>query len=81
MFDTYEAARALGMRFKWRHGEYIAVLDVPDDAPLSLVGPDHKGHWLIYERTGGTIYEPAANTLREYVIQIVHGPSTASISF
>lgn len=80
LFDTYEAIRALAPRLRppWKHGEYIAVLDVPEDAPFVFRGPDHKGHWLAYDAEGGTIVERSAEIMRTYVVEIIHGPSVES---
>jgi hypothetical protein len=75
VFDTYQAARQLGLRFKWRHGEYIAVLQVPDNAPIAYSGPDRRGHWLLYDVDGRMLVENSAAILLDYVIRVVHGPS------
>jgi hypothetical protein len=40
MFTSYEAVRKLGVLFKWKHGEWVAVLRIPDTAPLTIEGPD-----------------------------------------
>jgi hypothetical protein len=79
VFDTYEAVRALALRLRppWRRGEYIAVLEIPDDAPFTYKGPDHKGHWMLYNASGGTILERDADLLLSYAVQVVHGPSIA----
>lgn len=52
VFDTYRGARWLGMDFGWRHGEFIAELDIPDGAPITSTEPDHKGHLLLYGADG-----------------------------
>jgi hypothetical protein len=80
VFDTYEAVRALALRLRppWKHGEYIAVLEIPDDAPFICRGPDHKGHWQVYDADGGMIVERAADLLRTYVVTVIHGPSIAT---
>ena len=51
------------------------MLEIPDDAPFTFKGPDHKGHWKLYEADGGTILEPGAAVLLSYVVGVVHGPS------
>jgi hypothetical protein len=81
VFDSYRAVHALGVRFRWRHGAFVAVLELPDDAPFTLAGPDHKGHWLIYDNDGSTISEHRADAIRRYVVQVVHGPSTPNLPF
>ena len=75
VFDTYQAAKELGLRFRWRHGQYIAILQVPDEAPISYRGPDRRGHWLLYGVDGSMLDDDGAAALLGYVIRVVHGPS------
>jgi hypothetical protein len=77
VLDTYKVARQNGRKFKWRHGEYIAILSIPDDAPFTYKGPEHRGHWMIYDAEGNMLEEKGAELLRRsYVVRVVHGPST-----
>lgn len=76
VLDTYQVARQNGSTFKWRHGEYIAILEIPDDAPVTYKGPDHRGHWMIYDAAGKMLEEDGAELLRAAVARVVHGPST-----
>jgi hypothetical protein len=75
-------ARQNGERFKWRHGEYIAILSIPDDAPFTYAGPEHRGHWMIYDAAGNMLEEAGAELLcRTCVVRVVHGPSTDEVAF
>jgi hypothetical protein len=81
-FDTYGSARRNGKSWKWRHGEYVAVLVIPADAPFTYHGPEHRGHWMIYDANGNMLLEDGAATiLRHHVMHLVHGPSVESYSF
>jgi len=82
VFDTYAAVRAQAMRLRppWKHGEYIAVLEIPDGAPFTYRGPDYKGHWLLYDAAGGMILEAQARLLCSYFVRVVHGPSVPQMS-
>jgi hypothetical protein len=80
-FDTYAAARRNGKSWKWRHGEYIAVLVFPADAPFTFEGPEHRGHWMIYDANGSMVLEDGAEQIcQNYVARLVHGPSVESFS-
>jgi hypothetical protein len=80
-FDTYAAARRNGRSWKWRHGEYIAILVFPADAPFTFEGPEHRGHWLIYDAEGNMLLEKDAEKVcQHYVARVVHGPSVESFS-
>ena len=82
VFDTYEAVRAQAVRLRprWKHGEYIAVLEVPEEAPFAMREYGHKGHWLLYEADGGVILEAGAGLLCSYFVEAVHGPSVSVFS-
>ena len=80
MFTSYEAVRKLGVLFKWKHGEWVAVLKIPDSAPLTIEGPDRNGHVMLYDASGKMIEADLAELLAGYVVQLVHGPSTTSFA-
>jgi hypothetical protein len=81
VLDTYKVARQNGKKFRWRHGEYIAILSIPDDAPFTYKGPEHRGHWMIYDAAGTMLEEEGAKLLRQsYVVRVVHGPSTEEVA-
>jgi hypothetical protein len=67
VFETYAAAWANASLYKWRMGEYIAELVIPDDAPIVYEEPDYKGHLNLY----GT--DPSF--LKSCVVHVAHGPS------
>ena len=71
VFTTYAAARKNAALYRWRMGEYIAELDIPDDAPIDYETPDHKGHLNLYE------VDPAY--LMSCATRVVHGPSVAAL--
>lgn len=82
LFDTEQAVRSLGEdrrgrppRSGWeRIGPFIAILGVPDDAPITLEGPTGAGHWLMYDRDGGMLTEDTAAVLLTYVVRVLRGP-------
>ena len=76
MFDSYRACRENAANFKWRMGELIAELHIPDDAPITYEGPDYRGHLNLYDRSGGMLRDDDADYLLGCVIRVVHGPST-----
>ena len=75
MFDSYRGAKWLGVDFSWRHGEYVAELDVPDGGPITCAEPDHKGHLLLYGADGEMIEVDGAAYLLSRVTRVLHGPS------
>jgi hypothetical protein len=80
VLDTYRVARQNGRKLRWRHGEYIAILQLPDDAPFTYRGPEHRGHWMIYDADGNMLREDGADFLRQHcVVQVLHGPSTPDL--
>jgi len=80
MFTSYEAVRKLGVLFNWKHGEWVAVLRIPQAAPITIEGPDRKGHVVLYDSTGKMIQAELAALISSYVIRLVHGPSVASLA-
>jgi hypothetical protein len=79
--DTYRAAWQFARSWKWKHGHYIAVLQIPHDAPLTFVGPGHRGHWMIYDQNGNALLEDGAELIRRnYVTHVLHGPSVESFT-
>ena len=73
MFKSYAGAWANASLFRWRMGEYIAELEIPDDAGVIYEQPDHKGHL--------NLYDVPAGFLMNCVVRIVHGPSTPPPQF
>ncbi len=78
VFDNEAAARRIGRQRRWKIGEYIATLEIPDDAPLSYSEPDVQGsgHWLLYDAHGRMLDEKSAPYVLRCIVRIVHGPST-----
>jgi hypothetical protein len=79
VFDNLEDVVRLGRQRRWRIGEYIARLSIPDDAPLTYGEPDVEGssRWLIYDATGRALDEDSAAYLLGCLQQFIHGPSIA----
>ncbi|MFN8633630.1 MAG: hypothetical protein U0893_07230 [Chloroflexota bacterium] len=75
MFDNRAAAERVGRARDWRIGEYMVEISIPDDAPLTFVGPGRSGHWLIYNAEGGMLAADQAIMFLAWVVSIVHGPS------
>ncbi len=71
VFTTYAAARQNALMFRWRMGEFIAELEIPDDAPVTYETPDHRNHLNVYD--GDPVY------LRSHVTRVVHGPTTPAL--
>ncbi len=81
MFTTYRSVRQLGILFGWRYGEWVAVLRIPDDAPITFDGPDRKGHVMLYAADGTMLQVAGAEYLRQHcVVDVVHGPSTVDLT-
>ena len=85
VFDTEQVARSLGeerrgrpprpSRSGWeRIGPFIAVLHLPDDAPIVYEGPSGAGHWLLYDEAGRMLTADTARVLLGYVDRILRGP-------
>jgi hypothetical protein len=53
--------------FRWRMGEYIAELEIPEDAGIVYETPDRKGHL--------NLYDIDASFLMSCARRVVHGPS------
>ncbi|MCC6180190.1 MAG: hypothetical protein IT305_33150 [Chloroflexi bacterium] len=75
MRDSYRGVKDLGAVFRWKHGEHIAVLEMPDDAPITYAGPDTRGHVMLYGANGEMIVEEGAAYLLSCVVRVLHGPS------
>jgi hypothetical protein len=73
VFTSYAGARANASLYRWRMGEYIAELEIPDDDSINAEAPDYKGHL--------NLYDADADFLMSCVIRIVHGPSTTVPQF
>ena len=78
LFDSPDPLRKLGKARRWRLGEFIAELDLPDDAPFTFSGPARKGHWLLYDADGTMLVDESAARLLGYVVRVIHGPSEAT---
>ena len=71
VFTSYAAARKNAALYRWRMGEYIVELEIPDDAPILYEDPDHKGHLNLYG------VDPAL--LMSCATRVVHGPSVETL--
>jgi hypothetical protein len=80
MFTSYQAVRRLGLLFNWKHGEWVAVVRIPDTAPFTVEGPDRNGHVMLYDAEGKMIEAVPAAVLAGYVVRLVHGPSVESFA-
>jgi hypothetical protein len=68
VYDSYREARRLAQARRWRRWEYIAVLIIPDEAPIVCEGPEEHGHWNLYGVDPTFIREAC-------MIRVVHAPS------
>ena len=75
VFDNVAAVERVGRARNWRIGAYIVELSIPDDAPLTLVGPGRSGHWLIYDASGAMLTADQAVMFLDWIVNIVHGPT------
>ena len=76
MFVSLRSVKQLGLRFGWKHGEWIAIVEIPDGAPITYEGPDRYGHVMLYDPSGGMLREDGAEYLLQHcVVRVVHGPS------
>jgi hypothetical protein len=73
VFTSYAGARANASLYRWRMGEYIAELEIPDDAGVGYEQPDYKGHL--------NLYDVHADFLMSCINRIVHGPTTSPTQF
>lgn len=81
VLDSFSVVRQNARKLRWRHGEFIAILSIPDDAPFTYKGPEHRGHWMIYDAHGEMLTEEGAELLRRWcVVRVVHGPSTEDVT-
>lgn len=48
VFTTYEAARENAFNLRWRIGEYIAEVEIPEGIDFECDGPDERGHCNLY---------------------------------
>ena len=71
VFTTYAAARNNAALYRWRMGEYIVELEIPDDAPIAYEAPDRKGHLNLYG------VDPSF--LMSCARRVVHGPTVESL--
>jgi hypothetical protein len=64
VLDNEPDARSLVRAFGYRIGPYIATLNIPDDAPLTIEGPTRPngGHWLLYDEHGGMLTKLTVET-------------------
>jgi hypothetical protein len=67
VFTTYEAAWENAANLRWRIGEYVAEVVVPDDIDYQCDGPDERRHCNLYGLS-------AADLLR-WVTRVIHGRS------
>jgi hypothetical protein len=66
VFVSYERARANAESWRWKMGEYIAELSIPDGVPITVEGPDERDHCNLYDVAGAV--------LLEHVTRVIHGP-------
>ena len=80
VFDNLADVQRLGQQRRWRIGEYIVVLSIPDDAPITYGEPEIEGssHWLLYDADGHALNEDSAKYLLDCIVQVIHGPSSVS---
>ena len=78
VFDSLADVQRLGQQRRWRIGEYIATLLIPDDAPITYGEPEFEGssHWLLYDEHGRMLDEDDAPYLLRCVTDVIHGPSS-----
>jgi hypothetical protein len=73
VFTSYAGAWGNASLYRWRMGEYIAELEISDDAGVAYEQPDYKGHL--------NLYDVDADLLMGCVTRIVHGPTTPVAEF
>jgi hypothetical protein len=73
VFTSYAGAWAHASLYRWRLGEYIAELEIVDDAGIVPEEPDYKGHL--------NLYDAHVDFLMSCITRIVHGPSTPPAQF
>lgn len=72
VYDTYREARNLAQARRWKRWQYIAVLRIPDDAPIIFEGPDAHGHWNLFDADPGFLRDIC-------MVQVVHAESTVEL--
>jgi hypothetical protein len=72
VYDSYREARRLARALRWKRWEYIAVLRIPEDAPITYEGPDDHGHWNLYGADPAYLEAVC-------LVRVVHGPSIAAL--
>jgi hypothetical protein len=75
VFDNLTAIERVGRARGWKIGAYIVELSIPDDAPLTFVGPGRSGHWLIYGASGAMLTAAQAVMFLAWIVSVVHGPT------
>jgi hypothetical protein len=73
VYDTYRAARNLAQARRWKRWQYIAVLRIPDDAPIIFEGPDAHGHWNLFGADPAYLRDTC-------MVLIVHAESTEGLA-
>lgn len=75
VFDSVAAVERVGRARSWKIGAYVVELSIPDDAPLTFVGPGRSGHWLLYDASGAMLTADQAVMFLDWIVSIVHGPT------
>lgn len=75
VFDNVAAIERVGRARDWKIGAYIVERSIPDDAPLTFVGPGRSGHWLIYHASGARLTADQADMFLDWIVNITHGPT------
>jgi hypothetical protein len=80
VFADLADVQRLGRQRRWRIGEFIAVLSIPDDAPITYGEPEVEGssHWLLYDTNGQMLDEHSAAYLLTCIVSMIHGPSSVT---
>ena len=73
VYDTYREARRLAQARRWKRWQYIAVLSIPDDAPIIYEGPEDHGHWNLFGADPTFLRDTC-------MVQVVHAESTVELS-
>ena len=73
VYDTYRAARELAEARNFERWQYVAILEIPEQAPIVFEGPEMRGHWNLYGA------DPAF--LRDVcMVRLVHAESTETLA-
>ena len=81
VFDSIAVLERVGRARGWKIGAYIAELRIPDDAPLSYVGPGRSGHWLIYQSSGEMLMLEQAPQFLTWIVNVTYGPTMQAVSW